>query len=157
MGEVTVKVLWPQVGTSETIVSGTPGVNNSSMVMRFEYGEHSSLFTGDLYEAGELFCVSANDAADMDVDLLKVPHHGHKTSSFDMLLGATSPELAVATGSLNISNEVRDRYAAYEIPLLYNYINGFIHISVGTDGVMETQTTRNDTPDAVVEEGAIGD
>ena len=156
-GDVKLSVLWPNVGTSETIVSGTASINNASIVMRFDYGEHSALFTGDLYEAGELLCITSNSADMLDVDLLKVPHHGHKTSSSDLLLSATSPELAVAEGSLNISNLVRDRFAAYEIPLMYNYINGYIHISVGTDGEMDVTSTRNDIPDAVVEEEAIGD
>lgn len=157
VGDVKITVLWPVAGTNQTTVSGTPSVNNTGLVLHFAYGEHSSLFTADLYQASEMFCVNGNDAALIDVDLLKVPHHGHKTSSSDRLLEATSPELAVATGSLNISTEIRDRYAQYNIPLVYNYINGYIHVSVDTDGIMETETTRNDTPDAVVEEGAIGD
>lgn len=157
VGDVKIKVLWPAVGTSEQIISGTASVNNSSIVLRFDYGEHSSLFTGDLYAAGELLSLTAGNVENYDVDLLKVPHHGHKTSSSDVFLEAVTPELAIAIGSLNISNEVRDQYAKYEIPLVYNYINGYIHVSVGTDGKMHTETTRNDTPDAVVREGAIGD
>ena len=157
MGEVKIQVLWPAASTSETTVSGTPSVNNSSIVLRFDYGEYSSLFTGDLYSAGELLSLTSGNVENYDVDLLKVPHHGHKTSSSDVFLDAVSPELAIATGNLNISNEVRDRFAAHAIPLMYNYINGYIHVAVGTDGVLETESTRNDTPDAVVEEGTIGD
>ena len=123
IGDVKATVLWPSVGTSQTVVSGTPSVNNTGLVLHFAYGEHSSLFAADLYQASEMFCVNSKDPALVDVDLLKVPHHGHKTSSSDRLLEATSPELAVATGNLNISTEIRDRYAAYEIPLVYNYMN----------------------------------
>ena len=159
VGEVKIQVLWPAASTSETTVSGTPSVNNSSIVLRFDYGEHSSLFTGDLYSAGELLSLTSGNVENYDVDLLKVPHHGHKTSSSDVFLDAVSPELAIATGNLNISNCPFGALcsAAHAIPLMYNYINGYIHVAVGTDGVLETESTRNDTPDAVVEEGAIGD
>ena len=144
VGDVQLQVLWPAVGTSETELTGTDVVNNNSMVLRLSYGEHTSLFAGDLCDIGEMFCINANDASLFDVDLLKVPHHGHKTSSSHMLLEATSPELAVATGNVKIGDEIRDRYAHYEIPLMYNYINGYIHVAVGADGVMETETSRNE-------------
>lgn len=143
VGAVTATVLWPAKGTSEATTTGTTNVNNNSMVLRFSYGEHSSLFAADLHMLAETFCVNNNEAALLDVDLLKVPHHGHKSSSSDLLLDATTPEFAVATGNVNIAEEVLRRYTSREITLLYNWVNGYIHISAGEDGVQEAETSRN--------------
>ena len=54
IGDVTIELLGPDpalVGT--TIDDNVTGVNNSSLVMRFDYGEHSALFTGDIYRTIE--------------------------------------------------------------------------------------------------------
>lgn len=143
-GDVKVTVLWPEKGTSETMISGTPAVNNNSMVLHIGYGEHSAMFAADIYIAGETFCMGANPDELLDVDLLKIPHHGAKTSNSDFLLDTTTPEIAVGTGNRNISDEILTRYTSRDINLLYNWCHGYIHIAVGADGVMTAETTRTE-------------
>jgi competence protein ComEC len=72
--------------------------NNSSVVIRLEYGDVSFLFTGDVEAEGESEMLSelGNSASELlDVDILKVAHHGSKTSSSEAFLSVVTPEVAV--------------------------------------------------------------
>lgn len=73
--------------------SGKPDMNNNSIVGRLSYGNFSMLFTGDAEKEEE------KDILDSHVDIkstvLKVGHHGSKTSSTIPFLKAVSPELAL--------------------------------------------------------------
>ena len=75
-------------------VAGTePGAdtNDRSLVLRLRSGEFDALFTGDVPIAVEE--VIAGSVG--DVELLKVAHHGSRTSTAPALLDAIRPELAV--------------------------------------------------------------
>ena len=139
------KVLWPMAGTSEYLVSKSD-INDKSIVFRFDFREHSSLFAGDLYFAGEDMLIQFNKAEDLDADLLKVPHHGHATSSSTKFLMAVSPELSVAMARVPIPLNLRKTYTSLGGELLYDLVNGYIHIAADADGVMEYETTRNHDP-----------
>ena len=72
--------------------------NDNSYVIRLDYGEMSALFTGDAESASEATQLAVYGAAPggfLDVDLLKVGHHGSYTSSTDLYLAAVTPEYAV--------------------------------------------------------------
>jgi competence protein ComEC len=68
--------------------------NEYSLVMRVDYGEFSALFLGDLPTAQERELVQRYGAR-LDVDLLKVAHHGSGGSSSAELLLTTSPDVAL--------------------------------------------------------------
>ncbi len=144
IGQVRARVLWPEPGTSEKQITGTANVNNSGIVIRFDYGEHASLFAADLYDDGEYAMLSAQDTALFDVDLLKAPHHGGHTSGSTVFLNIVSPELTVATGYMPIRDDVLRRYAACKTWILSDWANGYIHIS--TDGkTMTWESSRQDS------------
>lgn len=65
-------------------------LNNCSVVMKAVYGNTSFLFTGDA-EKKELDTISD----DMSADVLKVGHHGSKTSTTEEFLKEVSPSIAV--------------------------------------------------------------
>lgn len=74
--------------------------NNYSIVCRLNYKETSFLFTGDIEEQAE------RDILDYGVDVsatvLKVAHHGSRTSSIKKFVQAVNPEYAViSAGSPN--------------------------------------------------------
>ena len=144
-GEVTMTVLWPAVGTTKYMVPAA-AINDNSMVFRLDFQEHSSLFPGDLYVAGEKALLNATDPALLDVDFLKVPHHGHPTSSSVNFLEAVSPELSVAMARVPINQNTRLSYEVAGSVLLYDLVNGYIHVTAGADGAMEYTTTRNHDP-----------
>ena len=74
--------------------------NNTSIVAKLVYGEHSVLLTGDIEKQIEEKLVLAG--VDIDSDYLKIPHHGSKTSTSEKFLDKISPELAFI--SLGLKN-----------------------------------------------------
>lgn len=65
-------------------------LNNSSAVIKLTYGETSFLFLGDA-EKEELNSIKA----DMSATVLKVAHHGSKTSTYTEFLNKVRPSVAV--------------------------------------------------------------
>lgn len=69
------------------------GGNDSSIVIWAKLGGLTWLFTGDLEEAGEKFIVSTYP--ELRANILKVTHHGSKTSSADPFLSLVQPSVAI--------------------------------------------------------------
>lgn len=143
-GDVTMEVLWPQPGFIGTSLNDTTALNNQSLVVRFDYKEHSSLFTGDLYREAELQVIEAAGEK-LDVDLLKVCHHGSPTSSCLEFLTTVTPKVAVATGYQDVTMSMIERFDSVGAKLLYDRYNGYVCVSSdGIDMKCDTfQTRRN--------------
>lgn len=138
-GEVTMKVLWPNAGLTTEDLAIDAAANKYSMVFRFDYGEHSSLFTADIYTYSETKLRELYTNGELDADMMKVPHHGIGQSSLEFIQ-AVSPEIAVATGYHEIDSDITSRYDAEGVILLEDIYHGYIHISSGTDGNMSVET-----------------
>ncbi len=103
--------------------------NDISLALRLDYLGKRFLFSGDAELKEELDLV--NSELDLDVDVLKINHHGSKTSSSELFLESTSPELAVmSVGKKNAyghpSDIVLERLK--NIKLLRTDYNGRINI-----------------------------
>jgi len=88
-GNVKLSVLWP-VPRSD---SNAPSGNNDSIVVRLQFGERVILLTGDVERAGEEGMLASG--ADLRADVIKVAHHGSKTSSTQSLVDAVHPRYAI--------------------------------------------------------------
>ena len=88
-GNVTATVLWPDTSDDPNAPSG----NNDSVVLKLQYGERSILLTGDIEKEAENQIMT--QIGDLHVDIVKVPHHGSRTSSTNSFVGATRPRFAV--------------------------------------------------------------
>ncbi len=67
--------------------------NNTSMTLRLVYGEMSFLLTGDIEREAERYLVRT--APNLASDVLKVAHHGSKSSTTAAFLRAVNPRWAV--------------------------------------------------------------
>ncbi len=89
-------VLLQVVGPPEKLMRGTSSdVDNASVVLRRVYGRISFLLTGDIFGEAEADLVARN--ALIDSDVLKVAHHGSRTSSIDEFLDAVTPAPVVVS------------------------------------------------------------
>lgn len=86
---VTIDILFP---FSQNIGRETD-TNSTSLVAEVIYGEHEILLTGDADASVEEKLIAAR--APIKTDVLKVAHHGSKTSTGEAFLRAVNPEFAV--------------------------------------------------------------
>jgi predicted membrane metal-binding protein len=112
-----------------------PALNETSLTMRLGYGSVGVLLTGDV-EARAEASLLANRSA-LSAAVLKVPHHGSRTSSVAQLVRAAAPRVAViSVGADNRyhlpSPEVENRYREAGVCLLRTDRCGAV--TVVTDG-----------------------
>lgn len=77
-------------------------VNDSSIVMRITHGEYSMLLVGDAETVSENNMIDAG--CNIDSDVIKIGHHGSKSSSSFRFLQGASPDIAVISCSDKYGN-----------------------------------------------------
>lgn len=97
--------------------------NDGSLVARLVYGDTSILLTGDATERTEKMILEASPVESIDSDILKVPHHGSKSSSSYRFVEAVSPEYAlISLGKDNKyghpHDEVLNRFEEFGVKVL---------------------------------------
>lgn len=130
-GNSTAQVLWPPPGTNVN----APSRNNDSVILLLRYGERSLLLTGDIEKEGEAALLQGG--IDLHGDIVKVGHHGSKTSSTAGFVSATHPSLAIISVGRNSMfghphKDVVERWRASGAEALTTGQRGTI--SVTTDG-----------------------
>lgn len=111
--------------------------NETSVVLRVAYGDIVFLLTGDAQAEEEAWMLAHTDPALLRADLLKVGHHGSRTSSSPPFLAVVQPRLGViSVGAGNRyghpASAVLARFASEGIPVLRTDLEGTFVIS--TDG-----------------------
>ena len=147
IGDVHVEVLWPLPGQVKTSSTSTEELNSGSVVLRFDYGETSALFTGDLYKSGEMQLIKSlgDDIAKLDVDVLKIPHHGRQTSSSDDLIKAVTPKVAMSTGAIIMEPDIYSHYAREGAAVYMDVYDGYVKVTMdGTNVSTETSRERGE-------------
>ena len=164
-GDVSMTVLWPTKEAGETFqaIEGSNAVNSLSIVMRFDYGKHSSLFTGDIYktykgltdEEGELvpgqigaehLLTELYKNGELDVDLLKLPHHGDpSTSNSAEFFAATTPKMVMATAFTPVGDYLSVyKKRGYKNPTFFDRQYGYVQFFATADGTLKANVERTD-------------
>ena len=130
-GQTAIDVLAPL----SDYVAGDIPKNNDSLVLRIRYGARSFLLTGDVERPVERRMMEENEIQPADV--LKVAHHGSRTSSTDDFLNAANPAFAIISVGADNSyghpnGDVLDRLRRHHAAIFRTDERGLI--TVRTDG-----------------------
>ena len=87
---INLNILYPFESLSGKKLSDT---NNSSIVSQLVCGDFEALFTGDIEKSAENKLISAG--INLNSDILKIAHHGSKTSTSDVFLEAVNALVAI--------------------------------------------------------------
>jgi competence protein ComEC len=114
--------------------------NDASIVARLLYGDHEFLLTGDSPQKIEKY-LSYLDGKNLESDVLKVGHHGSKTSTSGEFLSAVKPKYAVISSGKDNSyrhphKEILDRLGDFGVQVLRTDTLGTITFK--TDGKIMT-------------------
>lgn len=74
--------------------------NDRELVVKITLNGHSILFSGDVEAESEAY-LATNYCQEINSDILKVPHHGSRTSSSAEFVDCVSPEIAVISSGRN--------------------------------------------------------
>lgn len=85
MQDAKFKILWAGTNSED--------LNSCSIVLKLTFGNLSYLFTGDIEEEGENEII--NRGEDIKASVLKIAHHGSRSSSSSLFLDKVSPKIAV--------------------------------------------------------------
>ena len=89
IGQVQIRVLWPE---KKQITENQ--LNNNSLVLQVQYQQISILFTGDIEAIAEEKIVEAYGKS-LQSTILKVAHHGSKSSTIEKFLQCVNPKIAL--------------------------------------------------------------
>jgi competence protein ComEC len=127
LGSAQCQILGPIYSSGNT--------NNTSIVLRIEYGETSFLFTGDaeMEEEGDIMSAGYHIAS----DVLKVAHHGSQTSTRYLWLREVAPRYGVISVGKNNpyshpSEDVLSKLRDAEVEVYRTDMQG--HILCSSDG-----------------------
>ena len=147
LGQAKATILGPVKTYAET--------NDTSIVVKLEYGTTSFLFTGDMEVAAENDMLDYWEGRmDWNVDMLKVGHHGSTTSSGYRFVYETDPEYAIISVGTDNSyghphDEIVDRYRDAGVPMFRtDELGTILAVSDGSE-ITITWENKNAAPEDV--------
>ena len=133
--DIIIEVLYP---TNEKFEDQ----NNNSMVLKLNYGK----FKGDIEQKAEKMLLEQK--IDVSATILKIAHHGSKSSTTEEFLKKVNPRIAlIGVGKNNFghpSEEILNRLKKYKIMTYRTDKNGEICIIVNKRGKIEISTQLSD-------------
>lgn len=143
---LTIKVLNPSENQLKTLDGSysVADINNLSLVLKLEYGNHSFLFTGDIYDEQEEKLI-ASYGDELKATVVEAPHHGGRTSSSTNFIRQVSPEYVIMNANVLQSLSILRRYEILGVSVLPTDIYGTVHLQ--TDGeTLKIMTEYNSPP-----------
>ena len=121
-------------------------LNNNSLVFKISYNKFSCIFTGDIEEVAERKILELYENSNiLKSTILKVAHHGSKTSSIDLFLEEVNPQIAlIRVGKDNKFGHpdriVLSRILEKNCKIYRTDINGEIRIVINKNGKINVKT-----------------
>jgi len=142
MDGITIRVLYPR----HDVLDEQHDANAFSVAFHLAYGGFGALFLGDAPAAVEEH-LAAMYGEGLRANVIKVAHHGSRTSTADALLDVVQPELAlISAGRHNRyghpAPEVLRRLDHHGVRVLRTDLRGTISLRVSRDGRIESRTVR---------------
>jgi competence protein ComEC len=143
IGDLDVEPLWPPRRAAAL------SRNDRSLVLAVGHGRRRVLLTGDVERRAEEALVASR--ATLRADVLKLPHHGSRTSSSDGFLAAVAPRLVVVSAPERSRfamphPEVRARLDARGLPLCWTGFHGAVEIELRSLAVAAPFADREPPP-----------
>ena len=132
-----INILWPENNLIEE-----KGLNNNSIVFKLCYLNKSILFTGDIEKLAEDKIIKKYQNTNvLNSDILKVAHHGSKTSSNELFLKKVTPVVSlIGVGKNNKfghpSNEVINRLKNLNCKIYRTDQMGEIDVIINIHGII---------------------
>ena len=120
-------------------------LNNNSLLIKLKYNDFSMLFTGDIEEIAEKQILDEYKNSDiLKTTILKVAHHGSKTSSIQEFINEVKPKIAlIGVGKNNKfghpNEDVLERLELIGARIYRNDESGEINIFVNKKGNIKTK------------------
>jgi competence protein ComEC len=118
------------------------GTNDRSLILLLEYGNCRALFAADMEKEAE---ASLSRRSIGHVDLLKVAHHGSRTSSTEKLLRSLTPRWAViSVGARNLYGHphptVLRRLLRHGVQVFRTDFHGYVRFRLEPQGSVHCET-----------------
>lgn len=91
VGEILLQIMWP------TANYRAGNVNNESVVLVLDYGDFEALLLGDVERKEQAKWSVGNS----DIEVIKMAHHGSWNGTYEPLLHAIAPDLAIISAGAN--------------------------------------------------------
>ncbi len=142
---VALRVLWPRKNIVDQDGQCETGLNDGSLVLEARYAGKTVLLTGDLEKEGENALLEEGLLG--RVHLLKVPHHGSRSSSTRRFVSTLRPDVAVVTGRLGFSRmpphrSIIQRYRSGGISTFLTGSEGALQVHINTGKRMRVKRLR---------------
>lgn len=135
--DVYIDSIWPARESSSPVKADDPNEHNNVYIIN--YKGTRLMITGDLLESDEADMLKYYDGTEvLKCDILKVAHHGSKSSSSEAFLDAVAPDIAVIqVGSGNFYGhphaQTIERLRARGIRIFRTDLNGAVGIDIRKD------------------------
>jgi competence protein ComEC len=139
-GGAELDVLYPD----QDVTNFGEKTNDGAVVAHLVYGSTSAMLTADAPFSTEAHLIQISTSTDLASDLLKVGHHGSKTSTSDAFIAAVHPQTAlISVGADNTyghpTQETLSRLASAGVPVIRTDQKGTV--TCRSDGAKFTCTT----------------
>ncbi len=141
-GGVNMKIYWPTADIQWSSNPTSAETNDLSIVAKFIYGDSSFLFSGDINTTQEIKLVEMY-GEELQADILKMNHHGLKSSNCQRWLNTVQPKLTCGMAAVVHSSELLERYMYMELPFTLSVLDGTTVVSTTGDGTYDVQVEKD--------------